>query len=206
MARLSYAFDPLCGWCFGFIPALEALRRARPNVAIEPRLGGLVTGERVRPYGEMAGYIRGASDRLAAVTGQRLAPAFFDRILGDPAILGSSTPPSWVILHVKKYRPEAALDFSHAVQRAHFGRGADLNDQRTYVDLLREAGVTEPVTLPPPDDPPAELAAEYAATRAMGGVSFPMLFVHRGGTVTALPSTYDPAALVRQVTEALERT
>ena len=56
-ARLIYGFDPLCGWCFGFGPALRALREALPDLEIELRMGGLVTGGRIRPYIESAEYI-----------------------------------------------------------------------------------------------------------------------------------------------------
>ena len=39
--RLIYAFDPLCGWCYGFAPALRALRQALPALEVELRIGGL---------------------------------------------------------------------------------------------------------------------------------------------------------------------
>lgn len=90
--RIIYGFDPLCGWCFGFTPALRKLTELRPDIPIDLCLGGLVTGERVRPYAEMSDYIRGASKRLASVTGQALGEAFFERLLSRLDVIASSTP------------------------------------------------------------------------------------------------------------------
>ena len=48
--RLTYAFDALCGWCYGFAPALH--RFATDNAdRIELRVlsGGLFTGPRALP-------------------------------------------------------------------------------------------------------------------------------------------------------------
>ena len=70
--ELVYAFDPLCGWCYGFGGALRALRGARPDLRIALRMGGLVTGDRIGLYSAAAEYIRTASARLTAVTGAAL--------------------------------------------------------------------------------------------------------------------------------------
>ena len=41
--RLLYVMDPMCSWCWGFAPVVEALaeQAARVGVALELRLGGL---------------------------------------------------------------------------------------------------------------------------------------------------------------------
>lgn len=67
---LIYGYDPLCGWCYGAIPALRYLRGKRPALHIEVLLSGLVIGDRIRPYSEAVGYIRGASKDLERVTGR----------------------------------------------------------------------------------------------------------------------------------------
>jgi putative protein-disulfide isomerase len=131
-ASLLYAFDPLCGWCYGFIPAMEALSRALPRLTIELGFGGLVTGARIRPYAESRGYIEGASERLFAVTKQKVRPAFFERVLGNSAVVASSIPPCAALLQVRAHAPDRVLELAHALQRAHFEHGEDLNDPALY--------------------------------------------------------------------------
>jgi putative protein-disulfide isomerase len=61
---LIVGIDPLCGWCYGILPALRALNEAEPGLPMRAVMAGLVTGDRVGPYAQMEGYIRGASERL----------------------------------------------------------------------------------------------------------------------------------------------
>ncbi|MBC8067876.1 MAG: hypothetical protein IAG13_06030, partial [Deltaproteobacteria bacterium] len=138
MIRLLYGYDPLCGWCYGFVPALRRLREAKPDVAIVPVMGGLVTGARIGRYADMGGYIRGASARMTAVTGVALSPAFFARIIGNPDIVASSIVPCAAVLQVRDVAPERAAEYASAIQIAHFGEGEDLNDPATHARVARE--------------------------------------------------------------------
>lgn len=194
---LIYGFDPLCGWCYGAIPALRALREAAPDLPIHLVMSGLVTGDRVGPYAEMEGYIRGASENLRKVTGRAPSDAFFE-LIRTPGVQGNSAPPSVAIDAVIRARPDAALPFAHAVIEAHFERGADLNDPATYAPLL--AAHAPDVALPNLSDP-ALAEAAWAEGRAMGIRSFPTFAVVRGGRAEVLPSLYDPDALIDAVRE-----
>lgn len=201
---IIYGFDPLCGWCFGFIPALEALARARPDIPITLRLGGLVTGERVRPYAEMRSYIETASARMAAVTGQALAPAFFERILARDDVISSSIPPSEAIRQVRTARPDQAIAYAHAVQRAHFNEGQDLNDPNTYRIIGAKLALDLPIDLPGPQDQIPLLVNEFEATRSLGITAFPTVLVNKGGQLQSLPSIYDPDLFIAQIGQALQ--
>lgn len=200
---LVYGFDPLCGWCFGFIPALEALVRQRPDMTVQLALGGLVTGERIRPYAELAGYIKQSSERLVQVTGQHLGAAFFERILTRTDVLASSIAPSAAILQVRQARPEKTLAFAHAVQRAHFEQGKDLNEPAIYADLLTQMALDIAIELPPGQQCPDFLTAEFRATRAMGISTFPTVLVRSDGGLKPLPTTYNPGDFITQVSSHL---
>lgn len=39
--RFSYVMDPMCGWCFGFQPELEAFLAKHPSVEMDWIMGGL---------------------------------------------------------------------------------------------------------------------------------------------------------------------
>jgi putative protein-disulfide isomerase len=198
-ARLVYGFDPLCGWCYGFAPALRALRAALPELAIDLRMGGLVTGDRIGPYADAAAYVAGASARMTAVTGVALGPAFHARILHDPAVVASSVPPCDALVQVRAVAPESAPDMAEALQIAHFRDGRDLNDASVYADIADALGIAATFDLPGPRDVRPALAREFAAGRALGLTSFPSLLLAAGGQTRRIEVAYDPKRLVDTV-------
>jgi putative protein-disulfide isomerase len=200
---LIYGFDPLCGWCYGFAPALEALRQARPDLPIQLVLGGLVTGERVGPYKLMHDYIRGASQRLKTVTGRGPSEQFFDKVVGPSSpLIGASVPPSAAIAQVRAQAPDQALAFAHLVQAAHFEDGADLNDPAIHAALAKRLGLDIAFDLPDPHALPSALAEEFQAARKLGVDAFPTLLLRGEKGFMKLPSVYDPQALIATVAEA----
>ena len=205
-ARLIYAFDPLCGWCYGFIPAMRALTAAHPDLPIDLRMGGLVTGERIRPYADMATYIRGAHQQMASVTGMALGAPFFDRILASPTIIASSLIPCAALLQVRAARPEKTLDFAHAVQIAHFRDGDDLGDPAVYARLAAKTGLDLDFNLPGPRDLTPALAMEFSATRQFGVRAYPTLLVQNpDGSVEELARDYNPARFVAMISAWREK-
>lgn len=194
-ARLLYGFDPLCGWCFGGVPAMRALAAALPGLPVDLAVPGLVTGDRVGPYAAMEDYIRGASVNLLRVTGRAPSDAFFD-LIRRPGVRGDSGPPALVLAAARDRDPARAVDLAHRVTEAHFIRGADLNDPATYPDLIRAAGLDMPV---PDLSDRAAAEALWDRERRHGIARFPTLILMRDGRGRVLPGTYDPAALVALV-------
>lgn len=196
-AQVIYGFDPLCGWCFGFAPALRALRAEFPDLPVRLAMPGLVTGARVGAYAEMEGYIRGASARLRAVTGRAPSDAFFDMIR-RPGVIGESAPAISAIVQAGGGEPAAELAYASAMIEAHFDGGRDLNAAETHRDLAGALGLAAP---PDPDWREPGLA-RMAADRALGIASFPTLIVHAEGRARVLPSLYAPEAVVAEVARA----
>lgn len=187
---LIYGFDPLCGWCYGMVPAMRALREARPDLRVRLCMPGLVTGGRVGPYCEMEGYIRGASERLLAVTGRAPSDAFYD-LIARPGVLGQSAPPCLVLDAARDLDEAAAVTLAHLVIDLHFERGADLNDPGTYPALIAQAGLEMDV----PDLDPARAEAIWRKDAGVGIRSFPTLILDG----TPLPTEYDAERLIAQV-------
>lgn len=196
MAGLTYVYDPLCGWCFGFVPTLRAFAEANPEVEIDVVPGGLVTGDRVGPYGDMLGYITGAAPRMTATTGQALGDAFFDMMRQEETPLSTSAPPSLAVLQMQKLTDKAGvLRFVHCLLEAHFINGNDLNRADTYDALCENldlpqldtdaiVGATD--TLPP-------VAASYKKARSLGVSSFPtsVVYDNEGQNRGAITGIYD---------------
>lgn len=197
--QLIYAFDPLCGWCYGFAPALRALREARPDLRIDLRMGGLVTGERIGSYAAAADYIRGASARMTAMTGAELGPAFWSDVIGNPEVVSSSIPPCDVLLQVRSHAPHRVLDLAEAIQIAHFRDGHDLNDAATYARLLDKLDIELEPEVPDPRDLRPDLAEEFTRSRRMGLASYPTLLLETEHGHEPIVLSYDPNELVSRV-------
>jgi putative protein-disulfide isomerase len=204
-AKLIYGFDPLCGWCFGFGPALGQIRTELTDLPIVLRMGGLVTRDRIGPYAEGAAYIENASARMKAVTGVSLGAAFHARILGDPTVISSSIPPCDAILQVRASHPAHELDFAIAIQRAHFTDGRDLNDPETYADVAERLGLYLNIVLPDPKVETPALAKEFRESRRLGLTSFPSLRLDVEGRIEGVDVSYDPGAMVALIRDALAR-
>lgn len=190
-AELIYGFDPLCGWCFGIVPAIERVRADHPDLHVRVVMSGLVTDDSVGSYARLEGYIRQAEKQLKEVTGRESSDAFF-QLIASPGVIADSGPPCLAIAHVAGQAPDRAVDFAHLVIDAHHVDGADLNDPAVYAPLLNKVG------LPPdlPDITDRRLAdAVWAEGRRIGLRAFPTLAVIKDGRARVLPSEFDPQRL-----------
>ena len=56
-----YVYDALCGWCYGFSPVMQNVAaKYDDRLNFEVISGGMVTGPRVGPIGQVAPYIKSA--------------------------------------------------------------------------------------------------------------------------------------------------
>ncbi|MDX1906030.1 MAG: DsbA family protein [Bacteroidia bacterium] len=138
--QLIYVFDPLCGWCYGFSPVISALHaKYGAEIPFEIYSGGMVTGDRVQPVAAMAGYIKGAYQRVEALSGVTFGQGYLD-MLDAGTYISNSAPPSAAIQVARTLDPARVIPFAHDLQQAMFVRGQDLNDPDTYRQLALTYG------------------------------------------------------------------
>ena len=191
--RILYAYDPLCGWCYGFIPVMRAVRDAYPDTPIDVRMGGLVTGDRVSPYSDARAYIEDAAKRMGEVTGRPLSRRFFDELLSRADVISNSAQPCAAVLHVREQAPDLELEFAHALQEAHFEEAMSYDDAATYRTVMDRLGIDAPDPDIATDGEGVRAAEqEFADTRALGIGSYPTVLVVRDKRLAPVPLTYDP--------------
>ncbi|WP_415400897.1 DsbA family protein [Tateyamaria sp. SN3-11] len=177
--KLIYGHDTLCGWCFGFTPTLDAFAAAHPDIEIDVIPGGLVRGERVGSYADMADYIAEAEVKMTGVTGRAIGQPFREMLQQEDAPLSISAPPSLAILQMKKLAPDRALEFAHILQDAHFLEGKDVNLAATYDDICAAHGFpaldTDAIAGATEDTP--DVAASYAQSAELGIQAYPTILV-----------------------------
>ena len=139
--QLTYLMDPLCGWCYGASPALQALR-AEPGIQITIAPTGLFAGDGSRPMNaEFARYAWTNDQRIASLTGQRFTEAYRTQVLDDHSKRFDSGPATLALTAVQLTAPERELDALGALQLARYVEGRDTADLAVLAAILGELGL-----------------------------------------------------------------
>jgi putative protein-disulfide isomerase len=131
--RIIYVFDPLCGWCYGFSKVMAEFYSTNQNqYNFEIVSGGMVIGDRVEPIGKIAPYLKNAFKDVENASGIEFGKKFIEETLEKGTIVFNSVPPSIALAIVKKEKPEFAIPFAEAVQKAIYFDGIDPNNKEEY--------------------------------------------------------------------------
>ena len=137
---LHYIFDPLCGWCYGAAPLVEAAR-AVPGLAVAFHGGGMMTGSNRRQITpEWRGYVLPHDRRIEQLSGQPFGDAYVNGLLNDTTAMMDSAPPITAILAAEVLAGKG-LDMLQRVQRAHYVDGLRIADLPVLVALAQELGL-----------------------------------------------------------------
>lgn len=135
-ATLHYIFDPLCGWCHGAAPLVDAARTV-PGLRVIFHAGGMLTGTSRRAVTpQWRDYVRPHDQRISALTGQPFGSAYTDGLLGDTTAMLDSEPPTTAILAAEALAGRG-LDLLRRLQQAHYVEGRRIAD----VDVLQAMAV-----------------------------------------------------------------
>jgi putative protein-disulfide isomerase len=188
--KLVIANDPLCGWCFGTVPAVRTLVEQLPTGwTIEVACGGLVSGERVRPVALDANYLRAGLEKVADVTGRRAGAAFED-LLVDGRYVSDSEPPTRALWVATQLDPthRHVLEMAHHLSDAFYVSGQPLDDERTIAAAAERAGLDAATLVARwrTDEARTGVRQWWTATRQRGITTYPSLFVEERGTLLPL--------------------
>ena len=151
--RLTYLFDPLCGWCYGASPMLENLV-ARPDLDIEFVATGLFAGAGARPMDDgFAAFAWSNDQRIARLSGQIFSEAYRRNVLADHTRLLDSGPATLALTAVGLTAPEREFEALKAIQNARYVEGRDNTDIAVLAQILRLLNLPESADrLAHPDD------------------------------------------------------
>lgn len=137
---LHYIFDPLCGWCYGAAPLVDAAR-AVPGLTVKLHGGGMMTGNNRRQITPAwRGYVLPHDRRIEQLSGQPFGDAYLNGLLNDTTAMMDSEPPITAILAAEALAGQG-LDMLHHVQRAHYVQGLRIAELSVLVELAQQLGM-----------------------------------------------------------------
>ncbi|MDX1641913.1 MAG: DsbA family protein [Balneolaceae bacterium] len=191
---LMYAYDPLCGWCFGFHSIVEKLaNRFEDDLILKVVPGGLATGKNAQTIEEGYQYIRPSLSQVEELTGVTFGENF-KLLLDEGSYFYSSEPSCRAQTVVNELIPKNALDFAGMLHEAIFVDGKNLNEWETFEQLLSEFPVNleEAKELYQSEEIKEKTEANFEWCTKNGATAFPTLLLQIDDETGILSRGYRP--------------
>lgn len=176
-AKLYYAHDPMCAWCYAFRPVFEALILKLPDqVEVVHLLGGLACDTDEPMPDEMREFIQANWRRIEAqVPGTTFNHDFWQHC--QPR--RSTYPACRAVIAARQQGAELDLKMIWAIQQAYYLQARNPSDISTLTKLAAEIGLnkdkfSEDLQSEETDE---VLRQEIKQSRQMGLNSFPSLLL-----------------------------
>ncbi|MGE0767541.1 MAG: DsbA family protein [Hyphomicrobiaceae bacterium] len=132
-----YFADPMCSWCYGFAPVIQALaNHFEGRLPVRVVMGGLRAGNRQPMREKDKDYIRGAWKAVHEASGQPFDATFFDR----ETFTYDTEPACRAVVAMRRLAPDQALAFNRRVSSAFYAHNRDVTDDEVLADIAAEAG------------------------------------------------------------------
>ncbi|MGY2440743.1 DsbA family protein [Pseudomonas sp. SDO52101_S400] len=201
---LHYIYDPLCGWCYGAKPLVQAAQQVLPVIA---HAGGMMTGanrQSVSP--QLRNYVMPHDRRIAEYTGQPFGEAYFEGLLRDHTAVFDSAPPIAAVMAAESIDGRG-LELLGRLQTAHYVEGRRIADEAVLVECAVELGLEADVfrkTLQATDTD-QHIKNSRALLAKLGGQGFPTFALEQNGQFTLIdigPWLGKPQAFAQWLSES----
>jgi len=193
---LWYFADPMCSWCWGFSPVMEAVREAyHERLKIALVLGGLRPGTATPMTAAARDEILHHWHQVHARSGQ---PFRFDGALPDGFIYDTE-PASRAVVTAGGIDPSQIFAMFKAIQTAFYAAGRDVTQPAVLAELAAGLGIDPAAFLNAFDSNAAraKTQAHFAQSRKAGVRGFPTLILQRGERIDRIADGYLPLDTVR---------
>ncbi|HEX2020289.1 MAG TPA: DsbA family protein [Aurantimonas sp.] len=203
--HLVYFADPMCSWCWGFAPVMEAIAAQHPDLPVRLVLGGL------RPFTETAmddaakQRTRQHWEHVAAASGQPFDFRFFER----SGFVYDTEPAARAVVTARRLEPGRAFALQYRIARAFYAENSDVTRTETLADLAAEAGFDRAQFLDAfeGEAAKAETLQDFALAQRAGVTGFPTLIAgpQEGGSFLPITVGYQgPEAVLARIGMWLE--
>lgn len=189
-ARLRYVMDPMCSWCWGFAPVVEALavQAGRDGVALELVAGGLRPGKGKALKEDERHYILGHWRQVNRHTGQ---PFEFEHALPD-GFFYDTEPACRALVTARKLDVGHAWSFVKRLQQAFYVENRDITQPAILIELAEAEGYSPSVFAATYDlaETRQITQSDFNWVQSLGMVGFPTLLGERDGQLALLTHGY----------------
>ena len=203
---LIYIHDPMCSWCWGFRPTLQALREHLPaDMGFERLLGGLAPDSEQPMPEAMREQLQDTWRRIQQrIPGTRFNFDFWQRCTPRR----STWPACRAVIAARTLDPALEDAMILAIQEAYYLHARNPSDEAVLIQLAGEIGLSREAFAQRLRAPETErtLQAELARAQALGVRGFPSLVLQTGPAARwpiAVDYT-DPHTMLAQITQVLD--
>jgi putative protein-disulfide isomerase len=205
---LHYIYDPLCGWCYGAKPLVQAAQAVLPVIG---HGGGMMSGanrQTVSP--QLRNYVMPHDRRIAEYTGQPFGEAYFEGLLRDGTAVFDSTPPIAAVLAAEQIAGRG-LELLGRLQTAHYVEGRRIADEAVLLELAAQTGL-EPEAFQQAfnaADTDRHIKDSRALLARVGGQGFPTFALEQDGQFTLVdisPWLGKPQAFAQWLSQSFAAT
>ena len=189
--RLIYVMDPMCSWCWGFAPVIDAIQQAFAQVPLHLVAGGL------RP---------GVADPMADAARQALAEHWqaVKASTGQPLLTPDALPAGFIyntepacraLVVARELDAGRVWDLVKAMQYAFYAQAQDVTQCTALADLAGQAGYDRDRFSKAFVAEVAQhtVTADFTWAANLGISGFPTLLAERNGMLALLCQGYQPA-------------
>lgn len=202
---LHYIYDPLCGWCYGAKPLVQAAQAVLPVIA---HGGGMMTGvnrQKVSP--QLRSYVMPHDRRIAEYSGQPFGEAYFEGLLRDQSAVFDSAPPIAAVLAAEQMGGRG-LELLGRLQNAHYMEGRRIADESVLFELAHGMGLNRQTFERAfrAADTEGHISNSRAFLAKVGGQGFPTLVLEDNDQFTLIdigPWLGKPQAFAQWLSQSL---
>ena len=198
--EIIYVGDPMCSWCYGFSPVMQAIfERHRDQATMSLRMGGLHPGNDYIVDQRYKDFLIEHWTEIGGRTGQK----FSFGILDELGWIYDTEKACRAVVAVRRLKPGSEYPFSFAIQAGFYAHNRNPHEPDTFAKVAEEFGVDRQAFLDAYADPAVkeETAADFQWAQSLGVTGFPTVLVrdHRGMAV--LTRGYQPLASIERPLE-----
>lgn len=189
--RLLYVMDPMCSWCWGFAPVVQALaeQASAAGVPLQLVLGGL-RRERAALDPAMRVRILSHWQAVNASTGQLFN---FNDALPEGFVYDTE-PACRALVTARGLDEQSVWPLLQLIQEGFYAEGLDVTRAQVLVELAERAGIPriEFAAAFDSDEAAEATAADFTWVQDLGISGFPTLLAERDGRLALLTNGYQP--------------
>lgn len=198
---LWYFADPMCSWCWGFSPVINAIRDSyRGHVKVALILGGLRPGTTEAMTAKQREEILHHWHAVHERTDQ---PFRFEGAMGEGFVYDTE-PASRAVVAMAALSPEAVFPLFKAIQAAFYAEGRDVTQSEVLAELVEGLGVPRADFLAAFESDAAreKTLAHFQMARRAGVGGFPTVVLQRGEEHRFLTRGYCSLAEIQPLIDA----